>query len=230
MKFSRKLTLSIFIPLVLVVITAIIIQNIAISDLYDNLEKTMEAVRAGASIQTVQSTIEFAKSQLKKTLWMSIGVMTIVAGVSGVIGFRIMNSVMKPVSEMAKVAEEIADGKLSHAGELISRIKYREKDEIGKLLEGFRAISTEVLQTLEVITDRMEKISKGDVTEELTLHAKGDFESILNSMRKTIVQLRNLMKTVRDLAVTLETRADDLARISSEITEAVNQVAEPYSR
>ncbi|AEH24502.1 methyl-accepting chemotaxis protein [Pyrococcus yayanosii] len=229
MEFKRKLTLAIAIPLILVVLSAILVQQIATHNLASDLEKTIQAVKTETSASgtvTLEEHLASALSKLRRTLWISIGVMAITAAVSGGVAYWLMKSALGPVIQMTRVAETIAEGRLKEAENLISRIKYFERDEIGKLLEAFKTISTDVLQTLEVITERMEKIAKGDIAEELTLHARGDFETILNAMRKTIGQLRSLMKTVKDLALTLEKRADELTRIATEITEAVNQVAE----
>ncbi|MEO2151123.1 MAG: methyl-accepting chemotaxis protein, partial [Thermococcus sp.] len=217
MNFRRKLFMAIAIPLVLVVISAIIVQQIAMKQLTEALASS------GASVQAALSTH-------RHILWMNVGIMILTALVSGGIAYRLMGSALEPVVEVTRVAGAISEGRLKEAEKMIERIRYHEKDEIGRLLDAFRVISTDVLETLELIAERMEKLAEGDISEELTAHAKGDFEDILNSMRSAIGNLKNLMLTVRELATTLEKRADELTRITAEISEAVNQVAEAISQ
>lgn len=217
MNFRQKLILSITIPLVLVVASAVIVQQYA-------MKKLTEALAgSGANVQA-------ALASHQQVLWMSIGIMILTALTSGGVAYWLIRSALDPVITVTNVARVISEGRLKEAEKMIERIRYRERDEIGQLIEAFRIISTNVLETLDVIVERMQKMAEGDISEELTTHAKGDFEEILNSMRSAISNLKNLMLTVKDLALTLEKRADELTTITSEITEAVNQVAEAISQ
>lgn len=147
MDFRRKLFMAIAIPLVLVVLSAIIVQQIAMKQL------TGALASAGASVQAVLSSH-------RRILWMNIGIMALTALVSGGIAFKLMGSALEPVVEMTRVANAISEGRLKEAEQMIGRIRYRENDEIGRLLEAFKVISTDVLETLELIAERMENIPR----------------------------------------------------------------------
>ncbi|WP_297479631.1 HAMP domain-containing protein, partial [Thermococcus sp.] len=184
MNFRGKLLLAIAIPLILVLLSAIITQQLAMKEL------TRSLASSKASVQSALSSHEHV-------LWMSVGVMALTALASGGIAYKLIGSALEPVVEVTRVAGAISEGRLKEAERMIERIRYRERDEIGGLLEAFRVISTDVLETLELIAERMEKLARGDISEELTAHAKGDFEEILNSMRSAIGNLKNLMVTVK---------------------------------
>ncbi|WP_457753460.1 methyl-accepting chemotaxis protein [Thermococcus sp.] len=229
MEFKKRLIISLVLPIVLIITTEAVLQFIASYRLEINLKHTMDVVTSKVSPQdaiVIQNTISYAINDISRIMKLTLGASLIVAGISGAVAYTFMKKSMLPIIEMTKVAEAISLGKLNEAQNLTSRIRYSEKDEIGKLLLAFQTISRDILQTLRVIQEKMEKLAEGDISEELSAHSKGDLELILNSMRKTMSQLRELLGTIKGLALTLEKRADELTRITSEITEAVNQVAE----
>ncbi|ALM74625.1 methyl-accepting chemotaxis protein [Thermococcus barophilus] len=229
MRFVHRLTLAVILPLILIVSTGIIFQVFATKHLERDLQGTMEIVSSkvsGTDAAIIRESMFSAVKRIEKTLWMGIGVFIIIAVVSGCVAYGYIKKLLTPIVEMTRVADAISKGEFTNARRLTDVIKYREKDEIGKLLEAFKVISEDILKTLILIQEKMERIAEGDISEELTAHGKGDLELILNSMRKTMSQLKKLLGTVRDLALVLEKRANELTSISNEITEAINQVAE----
>lgn len=144
----------------------------------------------------------------------------------------------RPLKEITKIAERMADGDLS------ASFDYSANDEIGKLINSL-AVSTGVTQHyLNDISLKLESLSQGDFTVEVTEDYIGDYiyikqslEKIIKSMRHALGEIEVVSKQVDigaqsvshssiSLAEGVATQTDSLKRLGDEITSMIERVRE----
>ncbi len=144
----------------------------------------------------------------------------------------------RPLKEITKIAERMADGDLS------ASFDYSANDEIGKLINSL-AVSTGVTQHyLNDISSKLESLSQGDFTVEVTEDYIGDYiyikqslEKIIKSMRHALGEIEVVSKQVDigaqsvshssiSLAEGVATQTDSLKRLGDEITSMIERVRE----
>lgn len=144
----------------------------------------------------------------------------------------------KPLKEITKVAERMANGDLS------ASFDYDSNDEIGKLINSL-AVSTSVTQRyLNDISAKLESLSQGDFTVEVTEDYIGDYvyikqslEKIIHSMRHALGEIEVVSKQVDigaqsvshssvSLAEGVATQTDSLKKLGDEISSMIERVRE----
>ncbi|AIF69311.1 hypothetical protein PAP_04500 [Palaeococcus pacificus DY20341] len=141
-------------------------------------------------------------------------------------GYTLSRSALKPLRDLNDVAMLLSESKFKKSAEELKKLSYKEKDEIGALVEAFNAISKNVVETLDDIIKALERLADGDLSQEVALEAKGELKNAVRSINKTIATLRELIKEITEQSAILEERANSLAQVAMDVTEAVNQVNE----
>ncbi|AIF69397.1 hypothetical protein PAP_04930 [Palaeococcus pacificus DY20341] len=184
------------------------------------------AAPEGELVEDMIVSIENAKKNTKKTLLFGVLVAAMIAMATLLINVRLLKNTIKPITSLTKVAELIAQGRFGEAKHLVGRIKYNENDEIGKLLEAFRAISKDVISTLNRVIENLEAMAKGELNYEISDDAKGDLKEIINALRETSAQIRLLISELVEIGHELDKRANLLAQVANDVSESISQVNE----
>ena len=140
--------------------------------------------------------------------------------------YKLISSSIKPLEALRDVALSLAEGRLSEVSKKLKQIHYIEDDEIGTLIRAFEAIGKDLVGTLDTIASKLERLAEGDLSNGLTVEAKGELRRILEDLRNTTQKLKGLIGEIVHITDELEERANVLAKISSNVTEAINQVNE----
>ncbi|RKX46011.1 MAG: methyl-accepting chemotaxis protein [Thermotogae bacterium] len=163
---------------------------------------------------------------LKDTIFLTV-VMALLAGVVAVVvSYKTISSALKPLEVLRTAANALAEGRLSEVKAKLSGIRYLEEDEIGALLKAFEAVSQDVVGTLQEITKKLERLAQGDLSNGLSLEARGELMQVVNSVKKMNEDMKELIGGILEVTDALEKKANVLTQIASDVTEAINQVNE----
>ncbi|AIU70937.1 chemotaxis protein [Thermococcus eurythermalis] len=184
--------------------------------------KVPEREMAGAIIDFVVSFQEATKREAAKFT----GIIVLIAVGVAVGVYKVLSDSLRPLEGLREVAQALAEGRLSEVRRKLQQIHYIEDDEIGALIKAFEAVGKDLVGTLDAIAGKLERLAEGDLSNGLTMEAKGELKEILEDLKNTTHKLKELIGQVVSITDTLEERANVLARIASDVTEAINQVNE----
>ncbi|ANF22004.1 methyl-accepting chemotaxis protein [Thermococcus piezophilus] len=175
---------------------------------------------------SITTVVNDLKESTAKDAVKLIIILAILSIVIALVAYRLISSSIKPLEALRDVALSLAEGRLSEVSRKLKQIHYIENDEIGALLRAFEAIGKELVGTLDTIASKLERLAEGDLSNGLTVEAKGELRRILEDLRNTTQKLKGLIGEIVHITDELEKRANVLAEISSSVTEAINQVNE----
>lgn len=122
---------------------------------------------------------------------------------------------LKPLKEITEIAGRMANGDLS------ASFDYDADDEIGKLIKSL-SVSTRVTQQyLNDISSKLESLSEGDFTVEITEEYIGDYVNIKNSMQKIISSLRTALGEIETVSGQVDIGAQSVSQSSISLAEGV---------
>ncbi len=168
--------------------------------------------------------LEEEKSELmepvNRAMWLSIGLIAVVALILAVIVFLVARSIASPIRQAAEVADEIA------AGNLNVNVTTGRKDELGLLSDAFRRIvssQSEMAQVAQTIAD-------GNLTVTVTARSKDDtlglaFEQMIERLRTLVSQVVENAASLVDASEQLSTAANQAGRATNQIAQTIQQVA-----
>lgn len=178
-------------------------------------------------IGALVTSLDNAKSEASKNLIFSIGLASLIAFGLVLAGVQYLRKALKPIEELTNAAELIAQGRLEEAKELVGSIDYPYRDdEIGKLLTAFEAISRDVIGTLNGVIQKLERLAEGDLSNGLSVEAKGDLMEIITALRETSAKMRTLIGNIRHIGLLLDQQAGELAQIAENVRGSMEQVGE----
>ncbi|NJE47531.1 HAMP domain-containing protein [Thermococcus sp. GR7] len=143
-----------------------------------------------------------------------------------IVAYKLISNSIKPLEALRDVAQALAEGRLSEVSRKLKQIHYIEDDEIGALIKAFEAVGKDLVGTLDTIASKLERLAEGDLSNGLTVEAKGELSGILEDLKDTTHKLKSLISEIVHVTNELEKRANVLAQISTDVTESINQVNE----
>ena len=152
-------------------------------------------------------------------------ILAISAGII-LLAYRLVSRSLKPLEVLRGVAVALAEGRLSDVSRELRKIHYIEDDEIGALIRAFEAVGKDLVGTLNAIGEKLERLAEGDLSNGLTVEARGELREIIQDLRDTTSKLKGLIGSIVSVTDRLEERANVLAQIASDVTEAITQVNE----
>ncbi|CAI1493168.1 Methyl-accepting chemotaxis protein [Thermococcus nautili] len=173
-------------------------------------------------IKAVNDTREATK---KSTVFLTVIILAMSAILAG-ISYKLVSNSLKPLEKLSEVARDLAEGRLSEVSRKLKGIRYLEDDEIGALIRAFESVGKDLVGTLTVIGEKLERLAEGDLSNGLTAEAKGELKEILEDLRDTTHKLKGLIGEIVNVTDELEKKANVLAQIATDVTEAINQVNE----
>ncbi len=173
-----------------------------------------------------------AARKVESTYWFSMVIMllcaigAIMAG--STVSVAVRTIVITPLREIAKAMKGIQEGNLD------IRLEYEAEDEFGRLSDYIREFMGNLVAIIRDESAILEKMAGGnfDVTSYQKDKYRGDFKSILDSMREIKHELgstiSNISKTSQQVSAASEqmaVSAQSLAEGSAEQAESVQQIA-----
>ncbi len=173
-----------------------------------------------------------AARKVESTYWFSMVIMLLCAigaiMVGSTVSVAVRTIVITPLREIAKAMKGIQEGNLD------TRLEYEAEDEFGRLSDYIREFMGNLVAIIRDESATLEKMAGGnfDVTSYQKDKYRGDFKSILDSMREIKHELgstiSNISKTSQQVSAASEqmaVSAQSLAEGSAEQAESVQQIA-----
>lgn len=154
-------------------------------------------------------------------------VVFLIIGIAGAV--IIIIGIMKPVNELDKVAQKIADGQLNES------ITYQSKDELGKLAVNFNKTVTrlrEYVNYIDEISAVLNQIADGNLVFQLTYDYAGEFAKvktalnhISDSLNDTLGQINQSSDQVSSGSDQVSSGAQALSQGAAEQASSVEELA-----
>jgi methyl-accepting chemotaxis protein len=140
--------------------------------------------------------------------------------------FALARGISKPVKEIAKAAQRMAEGDLN------VKVTVNSKDEIGQLGEAFSKSAATIQAYISDITRIFSEIENGNLTVTPALEYIGDYavlkkslQSILTSLNSTLGQINQASDQVLDGSVQVSKGAQSLAQGAAEQAGSVEELS-----
>ena len=119
--------------------------------------------------------------------------------------FFINKAIVRPIATMSNVAGELAKGKLDH------EITHTSGDELGVLAASLKSMVASLKSYIGDITDKLGKMSKGDMRIVIDQEYIGDFAVIREAMEGIAQSLNGTLRTIDTAAEQVSTGASQVA-------------------
>jgi len=172
------------------------------------------------------AVIEDVSNAATRIATMFTGIIVVISAGIIVVSYRLISNSIKPLEALREVAQALAEGRLSEVNRKLKQIHYIEDDEIGALIKAFESVGKDLVGTLDTVAGKLERLAEGDLSNGLSVEAKGELRNIIEDLKDTTHKLKNLIGDIVQVTDTLEKRADVLTQIATDVTEAINQVNE----
>jgi len=152
-------------------------------------------------------------------------ILTIVflAAGTAVVIFVIKQNV-KPLKKLSAAAEEMAQGNLS------ASFDYYSDDDIGVLCRSFAECTDTTRRYISDISDKLDRLAKGDFTVQINEEYIGDFAPIKQSLQNIIRSMRNTLNNIEVASGQVNLGASSVAESSTRLAEGVFNQTENLSR
>jgi X-X-X-Leu-X-X-Gly heptad repeat protein len=142
------------------------------------------------------------------------------AGFGVALAYIIPRGISKPLGELIEDANVIAEGDLGYE----MKVKDR-KDEIGEVIT---AIKTMVKNTAEPIVELQRvasNIANGDLTQNVSVQAKGDLQKLIDSFTEMTGSLKGLIGKVLTATETVTSMSQEVGSTAQEVNAGMEQIS-----
>lgn len=135
------------------------------------------------------------------------------------IGIIVYKKVLNPIKEIERAANEMRKGNLD------VEIKYKSKDELGKLAYSIQSTIDSMKNYINNIDVVLYKISNGEVNIFITMDYKGDFSRIKKSMINIAKSLKQTLTQFNISAECIKKASEDVAISSEKLSQGAIEQA-----
>ncbi|MCQ4636938.1 methyl-accepting chemotaxis protein [Anaerovorax odorimutans] len=193
-----------------------------------------EAAKVRATLSdVVQLSIEDAEQSLEQGQRTDVRIVILISVIALVIlaftiviGITITRSIVRPVNEVKKAANALANGDLS------TQLSYTSQDEMGELADDVRATAAALSLYISEITKNMSELGKGNLNYHTDIAFKGDFielgkvlNEISDLLRDSIHQIGVSAEQVSGGSEQVSNGAQALAQGASEQAGSIEELA-----
>ncbi len=162
--------------------------------------------------------------ELGSLLAANIIMLVLFAAVGTISITAVIRNQLEPLKKINASAEEIAQGNLSVT------FDYSARDEIGKLCENFAKCTDVTRKYITDISQKLDRLAKGDFTVDVTEDYIGDFAPIKASMKNIIRSMRRTLNNIETASKQVSMGAETVADSASELAAGVSNQTENISR
>lgn len=142
-----------------------------------------------------------------------LGIVFLAAGTAVIIS--VIKISVKPLRKISAVAEDIAAGNLS------ASFDYNSTDDIGILCSNFARCTDTTRRYISDISEKLDRLAKGDFTVNVTEDYIGDFAPIKESLTNIITSMRNTLNNIEVASGQVNMGAANVAKSSTRLAEGV---------
>lgn len=173
-----------------------------------------------------QASQNFAPPRYMPEIFMII-LVAISFVVAVLVAVWISRGISKPIAEMTKAAQKIAEGDLSAA-----ELNADARDEVGQLGKALAESSATVRAYINDVSENLGKMAQGDFCVTRSVEYKGDYETlaqamvgIMNSMNRTLTEIYRASEQVSGGAGQVASSAQALAQGATEQASSVEELS-----
>ncbi len=171
-------------------------------------------------------SMEEVKKETFSVIVIGVVISLIVIVICGLFLLRYLKkSVSMPMGEITHVAERLEKGDLGLGNGETVQVGVRSNDEIGKLGQNFEGTIRCLRSYIGEITDVLNAIANGDLTESATQDYMGDFQSIKRSLDSIQDQLNNTMGQIAASADQVASGADHVSSSAQALAQGATEQA-----
>jgi methyl-accepting chemotaxis protein len=192
----------------------------AVDQVTEILDKLEEVALQRADEQSATA------DRLMETSWMVlIASVSVSVVLTLLMTFVIRKSILTPVREIVGVYDEMSKGHLKNV-----EIRYKSKDELGKMAQSIRKTNEFIISYLQDISDKLKMMARGDMRINVDMDYIGDFAVIKKSIEDTASSLNHTLQTIAIAAEQVSTGASQVSSgaqaLASGSTEQASSVEE----
>lgn len=151
-----------------------------------------------------------------------VAVLVVVCVLSLVFAIYIIRSINSPVKELDQVATKIA------AGDLDQSIKYRSRDELGKLAINFNKTVDRLrdyVKYIDEISSVLNQIADGNLVFELSYDYAGEFAKVKRALEQISASLNNTLGQINQSADQVASGSDQVSSGSQALSQGATEQA-----
>lgn len=176
------------------------------------LSEKSTSMRAAALDESYQST---NTSMIALIIMVAISILLAL-----IICGRVTSTIVKPVAEIEKAMEGLAQGNMTQ--ELV----YDSRDEFGTLVKNVRATCVALESVVDDLRNLLDEMARGnfDIRANPDLY-KGDFVPLLESIRRMNINLSDVMRQINDASDQVASGADQVSSGAQALSQGATQQA-----
>lgn len=187
-------------------------QSVELENTLDEMEtavvKDMEGAKADAASAASSAVITI----------FSVAIVAVIIGIA--FGIIISIGITKPVNQLVKRSKSLADGDFNVDLDIKSG-----KDEIGELVTSFKEMLANTAVPFAEMNTSAKAIASGDLSNDITIQAKGDVDELVQSFRIMQDNLRELVKEIQQTSSLVSTTSVELAGSAEMMNASTQQVS-----
>jgi methyl-accepting chemotaxis protein len=189
-----------------------------LKNLYDEHRQYIDSVVQMTNVKNSQTeTLAKETIDTQTNILLIIALVSIISSV--IIFIYISRSITKPVGDVISGSKEIANGHLQ------VKLLNNAKDEIGILSNTFQIMANDLQAVIADSNEVLQALSEGDLTKNISVQAKGDFENITTGIQNMQKSLRQMVLTISSSAQQVAATAQELSASSEEMRASTEQVS-----
>lgn len=193
---------------------------------YDGVKKYFAFNRLETSGWTVGCVIP--KNDINSTLTglavMEVIMLVLFIAAGSAIVIAVTRSQLKPLKKISAAADRIANGELS------ASFDYNAGDEIGTLCANFARCTDITRKYIADISEKLDRLAKGDFTVTVDEDYIGDFAPIKASLTNIITSMRNTLNNIDAASKQVSMGAGNVAQTAADLAAGVSDQTESVSR
>jgi methyl-accepting chemotaxis protein len=186
------------------------------------LEKVIQLARplSDKSSSMRADALQESYDSTNTSMFLLIGMVVIAVILALVICGRVTSTIVKPVAEIEKAMEGLAEGNMTQ------ELEYESRDEFGTLVKNVKATCTALEGVVDDLRNLLDEMAKGnfDIRANQELY-KGDFIPLLESIRRMNINLSDVMRQINDASDQVASGADQVSSGAQALSQGATQQA-----
>ncbi|MCD6383334.1 MAG: HAMP domain-containing protein [Thermoplasmata archaeon] len=132
------------------------------------------------------------------------------------------------INELVHDAKTISEGDFSHVvdtPEIVSKC-----DEIVEMKHSFKEMVNNLSTSIIAVKKHLEKLSQGDFSGKLSINAKGDIQTLVDSINNTTERIKDLLRGVKSEALVVLSTSQNLSKTALNVHKTTESVKNSLTR
>lgn len=140
--------------------------------------------------------------------------------ISGKVRKKVTKSLLDPIEEVNNAIKNLSNGNFS------VQLNYQSEDEIGIICDDIRDSFEKLNYSIQYITNSLNTIASGDLTQDYTKELPGDLNAIVKSIKSLNSDFSNTLSDMQRQSMQIAAGASQVANGSQDLAESTTEQAE----